>query len=157
MATAARPAHGGLSWSEALFATTALLIQALLVAYFALRTWAFDAAMDLGWIVYALAVPALVVSIFLIRDRQPWYLWIAGFLYAAWAAYGYYVDIASPVDWRSPILWPVFLPYVVLYIATQMYYWFPLGRLPRPTGRRLWFVYAALFVVSTGLNLASHG
>jgi hypothetical protein len=156
MDTAARSAFADrLSPSDVLFAGTGLLLQAVLVVHFALRTWFFDTAMDLGWIVYALAVPAVVVSVVLIRSGRPWYLWVAGFLYAAWAAFGYCVDIAGPVEWRAPILWPVLVPYVALYLSAQMFYWWPLGRLG-PTGRRLWFAYAVLFVVSTGLNLASH-
>jgi len=153
---AARAGTPRLGRSDVLFAGTALLIQFVLVVFFALRTWFFDTAMELGWVVYALAVPAVLVSLVLIRSGRPWYLWIAGFLYAVWAAFGYYIDVASPVEWRAPILWPVLVPYVVLYLGAQMFYWFPLGRLG-PLGRRLWFVFAVLFVVSTGLNLASHG
>ena len=62
------------------------------------------------------------------------------------------VDIAQPVAWRSPIHWPVFLPYVGLYLFAQCFYWFPVGAL----NRRLWFIYGSMFVVSTILNLASH-
>ncbi|MCB9135504.1 MAG: hypothetical protein H6636_08760 [Anaerolineales bacterium] len=71
----------------------------------------------------------------------------------AWAVFGYVVDIAHPVEWRSPIFWPVFLPYVLLYMATLMFYWWPLAIIQRP----LWYVYAGLFLVSTYLNVSSHG
>ena len=66
--------------------------------------------MQFGWIVFALAVTAVIVSLVLLIGGKPWYLWLAGFLYAAWAILGYLVDIARPVAWRSPILWPVFHP-----------------------------------------------
>jgi hypothetical protein len=102
--------------------------------------------------VYALAIPVLVVSVVLLRAGRPWYEWVAGFVYTLWAAFGYLVDYASPVEWRSPILWPVFVPYVGLYLAAQMLYWWPLGRIDR----RLWVAYAVLFVIGTALNLASH-
>jgi hypothetical protein len=88
----------------------------------------------------------------LLRARQPWFLWIAGFLYATWAAFGYIVDIARPVEWRSPILWAVFVPYVLLFLSAQMFYWWPLARIRRS----LWRIYTALFVASTLLNLSSH-
>ena len=71
----------------------------------------------------------------------------------AWAAFGFYVDIANPVEWRSPILVPVFAPYVALYLAATMFYWWPLGRIRRG----LWFAYAVLFAIGTAFNLASHG
>ena len=77
---------------------------------------------------------------------------LAGFLYAAWAILGYVVDIARPVAWRSPILWPVFVPYVLLYLSSLRFYWWPLALISRP----LWFVYAALFIISTILNITSH-
>ena len=105
-----------------------------------------------GWIVYALAIPALAVSIHLMRAGRPWFVWLAGFLYGAWAVFGYLVDVARPLEWRSPILWPVFLPYVLLYLSSLMFYWWPLATIRRP----LWFVYAVLFLVSTVLNVSSH-
>jgi hypothetical protein len=137
---------------DRLYVVTAFTIQLALVAHFALRTWAFDSAVQVGWVVYALAIPVLVVSTVLLRAGQPWYEWAAGYVYALWAAFGYLVDYASPVEWRSPIVWPVFLPYVGMYLAAQMLYWWPLARFDR----RLWVAYAALFAISTGLNLASH-
>jgi hypothetical protein len=137
---------------DRLFAITAFGIQVVLLLYFALRTWRFDAAMRVGWVVYVLGLPAAVVSVVLLVGGRPWYQALAGFLYAAWAIFGYVVDIAHPVAWRSPIVWPVFIPYVLLYMGCQMFYWWPLGLLGRP----LWFAYGALFVASTILNISSH-
>ncbi len=135
-----------------LFVVFAFLIQIVLLVFFALRKWTFDTAMQLGWIVFAMAVPAVIVSLILLSGGKPWHQWIAGFLYAAWAVLGYIVDIARPVAWRSPILWPVFIPYVLLYLSSLMFYWWSLGTIQRP----LWFVYAVLFVISTILNITSH-
>ena len=138
--------------TDRLFVFAAFLIQVVLVIFFALRTWTLTAALRLGWIVYALAIPALAVSIHLMRAGRPWFVWLAGFLYGAWAVFGYLVDVARPLEWRSPILWPVFLPYVLLYLSSLMFYWWPLATIRRP----LWFVYAVLFLVSTVLNVSSH-
>lgn len=132
---------------------TAFAIQAVLIVFFALRLWAYDTALEVGWIVYAAAVPALVISALLARSRLPWHFWIGGPLFAIWALFGFYVDIVKPIAWRSPILPSVFVPYVVLYLAAQMFYWWPLARIRRP----LWFAYAVVFAISTTLNLASHG
>jgi hypothetical protein len=44
------------------------------------------------------------------------------------------------------------VPYVLLYLGTVMFYWWPLGLLSRP----LWIAYAVLFVIGTGLNVTSH-
>jgi len=137
---------------DALFVVTAFSIQVILLCYFALRKWRFDAAMRIGWEVYALAIPAAIISVVLLFAGRPWYLWLAGFLFAAWATFGYVVDIARPVAWRSPILWSAFIPYVLLYLSTMMFYWWPMATLHKP----LWYVYAVLFVISTVLNVSSH-
>jgi hypothetical protein len=142
----------GLDRYERRFVFTAFFIQIVLLGFFALRKWKFDTAMQFGWIVYALAVPAVIVSVVLLVGGKPWHLWLAGFLYAAWAMFGYVVDIARPAGWRSPIFWPVFIPYVLLYVSSLMFYWWPLGNIQRP----LWFVYAVLFGISTILNISSH-
>jgi hypothetical protein len=41
---------------------------------------------------------------------------------------------------------------VLLYLATSMFYWWPLARLSWP----LWFVFAGLYSVGVVLNIASH-
>lgn len=138
---------------QKLYVFSSFFIQIVLLLYFAIRKWNFDLALRWGWVIYALAVPALILTILLMRGRTSWFFWISGFLYLAWAVFGYVVDIAHPVEWRSPIFWPVFLPYVLLYMATLMFYWWPLAIIQRP----LWYVYAGLFLVSTYLNVSSHG
>jgi hypothetical protein len=142
----------GLDRFDNLFVITAFFIQIVLLIFFALRKWMFDTAMQVGWIVYALAVPALIISVLLLMNGKSWYFWLGGFLYTAWAILGYIVDVARPVAWRSPVYWPVFIPYVLLYLSSMMFYWFPVGNVYRP----LWFVYAVLFVISTILNITSH-
>ena len=137
---------------DRLFVLTAFFIQIVLLLYFAVRKSSFDSAMQWGWLVYALALPAVIVSVVLLIGDKPWYLWVAGFLFAAWAGFGYFVDIARPIAWRSPIYLPVFIPYVLLYLASLIFYWWPLATIQRP----LWFIYAALFVISSILNVSSH-
>ena len=138
--------------NDKLFVFVAFFIQIVLVVFFAARKWKLDIAIQFGWIVYALGVLAIIVSLVLLIGGKPWYLWLAGFLYAAWAIFGYVVDIAYPVAWRSPIYWPVFIPYLLLYFSSLMFYWWPLANIQRP----LWFIYAALYLISTILNLSSH-
>lgn len=137
---------------DRLFVFTSFFIQIALLVYFAIRKWDFDLAMGWGWSIYALALPAVIVSLVLLIAGKPWYLWLAGFLYAAWAVFGYVVDIAHPVAWRSPVNLSVLVPYVLLYMAGLMFYWWPLGAIRRP----LWFIYVVLFVISTVLNISSH-
>jgi hypothetical protein len=142
----------GLDDLEVLFVAVAFLFQIVLIVHFALRKWNFDLSMRYGWIVYALSVPAAAVSVLLLLGGKTWSLWLGGFIYLIWAVYGYTVEYAKGIQWRNPIRWPIFAPYVLLYLATVMFYWWPLGLVRRP----LWVVGAALFILSTALNATSH-
>jgi hypothetical protein len=142
----------GLDHLEVLFVVIAFLFQIVLIVHFALRKWRFDFVLRYGWIVYALSVPAAATSVLLLLGGKTWSLWLGGFITLVWAVYGYTVEYARGIQWRNPIRWPIFGPYVFLYLATIMFYWWPLATI----SRRLWYVYAVLFIVSTTLNLASH-
>jgi len=143
----------GLDNLEVLFVAWAFLFQTILIIHFALRKWFFDAiTMKYGWIVYALSVPAVVVSVILLLGGKTWSLWLGGFIYLVWAIYGYTVEYAKRIRWRNPIRWPIAGPYLFLYLATVMFYWWPLALIRKP----LWYVYAVLFIISTVLNLTSH-
>jgi hypothetical protein len=137
---------------EVLFVVTAFLFQIALVVHFSLRKWRFDLAMRYGWIVYALSVPAAAVSIVLLLGGVAWWMWLGGFLCLVWAAYGYTVEYVKQIQWRVPIRWQVAGPYLTLYLATEMFFWWPLWPIHRP----LWYAQAALYVLSTVLNLTSH-
>jgi hypothetical protein len=69
-----------------------------------------------------------------------------------WAAFGFWIEYVQKIKWRNPPRWPVLGPYVLLYLATNMFYWWPMGLISRP----LWYAYAVLFAISTALNLLSH-
>jgi len=142
----------GLESLQSLYVITAFLFQLVLIAHFALRKWRFEAAIRYGPIVYALGVPAAGVSMVLLLGGEAWTLWLAGFIYLLWAVFGYVVEYRLRIEWRSPVRWPIFGPYVFLYLATVMFYWFPLALVSKP----LWYVYAVLFVLSTVLNVTSH-
>ena len=137
---------------DLLFVLIAFFIQLVLIKHFALRRWAFATAMRFGVLVYGLSIPAVIVSALLLAGGKPWYLWVPGILYLAWATYGYSVEYILHLNWRTPIRWSVLVPYVVSYLAALMFYWWPLATISRP----LWYGYAMLFVVSTLLNILSH-
>lgn len=95
---------------------------------------------------------AAAVSMILLHGGQALSFWLSGFLYFIWACFGFSVEYIKKIDWRSPIRWPIFGPYILLYLATIMFYWFPLALLGKP----LWYAYALLFILSTILNVTSH-
>jgi hypothetical protein len=137
---------------EILFVVWAFLFQIVLIAHFSLRKWSFSIARKYGWVVYAFGVPAVFVAVLLLLGGKTWSLWVGGLIHLAWAIYGYTIEYVRKVRWRNPIRWSIFGPYVVLYLATIMFYWWPLGIVSRPS----WYVYAVLFVASTALNVTSH-
>ena len=137
---------------ETMFVITAFLFQLILIIYFTMRKWQFDLAMRYGRIVYALSIPAAAISITILLAGKSWSVWLGGFLYLIWAIYGYTVEYVKGIQWRSPVRWSFFGPYVFLYFASLMFYWWPLALIYKP----LWYAYALLFVISTILNLTSH-
>ncbi|GAB4479074.1 MAG: hypothetical protein Kow00124_24250 [Anaerolineae bacterium] len=142
----------GLDALDTLYVVTALLFHSLLVIHFALRRWRFELAVRLGWIFYALSLPAAGVSLVLLSGGRAWGLWLGGFLFLVWATFGFIVEYIRQIEWRAPIRWPIFGPYVTLYLATAMFYWWPVALVSRP----LWFVCGALFLIASVLNVSSH-
>ena len=137
---------------EILFVVWAFSFQIVLIVYFGLRKWKFAFAIRVGWIVYALGIPAAIVSVILLVNGRELSYWLGGFLYLAWGIFGYAVVYVREISWRDPIRWPIFIPYVILYLATIMFYWWPLGRLSRP----LWFICTLLVIIGMVLNITSH-
>jgi uncharacterized protein YdhG (YjbR/CyaY superfamily) len=127
--------------------------QALLLAFFAARRWAPQAATRLGWSVYAFGGLGVPLAVWLLLDGQSWELAVGPLLMAAWALLGAAVDLWRPREWRRPLSWGVFVPYLLLYFWGQMFLWWPLWDIERAA----WAIYLALFVPSTVLNILGHG
>ena len=142
----------GLDKFDSIFVIWAFILQVCLLVLFAIRKINLDLILKYGWAFYLLSIPAVIVSIFMIRAGKPYSFWLAGFIFLAWAILGIWVEYILNIQWRSPIVWPVFVPYVVLYLGTIMFYWFPVGIISRP----LWYLYTFLFAVGTYLNVTSH-
>jgi hypothetical protein len=143
----------GLDNLDTLFVVWAFTFQIVLIVHFAIRKPLYESYTEkYGWLVYALSIPAAVISIVILLGGKPWSFWLGGFLFLIYAAYGYRVDYVKKIPWRKPLDKSIMLPYVTLYLATVMFYWWPLGLL----NRTLWIVYAVLFVLGTYLNITSH-
>ena len=143
----------GLDNLDALFVIWAFFLQIILIIHFAVRKRFFDSyTMKYGWIVYALCFPALVISLTLILNGKSWSFWLGGFLFLLYSGYGYWVDFIKGINWRNPLRKDIMFPYVTLYLSTIMFYWWPLALIYRP----LWYVFGALFLIGTILNIRSH-
>jgi hypothetical protein len=138
---------------DILFVIWAFLFQTLHIVHFALRKPFFESyTIKMGWIVYALCIPAAVISVRLLLGGKSWSFWLGGFLFLLYAAFGYWVDYVMQIQWRNPLRLSIAFPYVFLYLGTVMFYWWPLGFL----SRSLWVTFAVLFVIGTVLNVTSH-
>ncbi len=142
----------GLDNLDLLFVGWAFFFQVALLLHFALRKYRFALAIRYGPLIYALGVPAAAVSVILLVGGKPASFWLAGFICLLWAFFGFTVDYLTSVQWREPARWPIMIPYLILYLAAIMFYWWPLALF----SRGLWFAYALLFVLSTWLNISSH-
>jgi hypothetical protein len=143
----------GLDNLDTLFVIWAFFLQIILIIHFAIRKPFFETyTKKFGWIVYALCIPAAVISIILLLGGKSWSFWFGGFLFLIYAAYGYWIDYIKEIQWRNPLRKDIMFPYVTLYLGTIMFYWWPLALLYRP----LWYVFAVLFVIGTILNITSH-
>jgi hypothetical protein len=137
---------------DLLFIIWAFTLQICLIALFAIRKTNLDLILQYGWVFYLLSVPAVMVSIIVLRAGKPYSFWLGGFIFLVWAIFGYIIEYQLGIKWRDPLVLSILIPYVLLYLGTIMFYWFPLGILSRP----LWYIYAVLFVISTYLNVTSH-
>jgi len=141
-----------LDGSLRLYVLWSFFFIAVLIIHFCVRRWAFAAALRWGWLVYSLGIPAAAISALLAARGQPWTFWLAGFLQLAWSLFGFTVEYILHIAWRDPPRWPVLAPYIILYLAMLMFYWWPLWQIYRP----LWVIYGALYAAATWLNVASH-
>ena len=138
---------------DRMYVIWAFIFQVVLIVHFAIRKPLMESyTQKFGWIVYALCIPAAVISVILLRGGKSWSFWLGGFLFILFAAFGYWVDFIRQIPFRNPVNLAVIVPYAVLYLATVMFYWWPLGLL----NRTLWYIFAVLFVAGTILNVTSH-
>jgi hypothetical protein len=142
----------GLDKTDTLFVIWAFVMQIYLIVLFAIRKTNLELITQYGWFFYLLSLPAVIVSMIMLLDGKEWFFWMGGLIFLVWAIFGFVVEYQFGIKWRNPIVWSIFVPYVLLYLGTIMFYWFPLGILSRP----LWYVYAILFALCTYLNVTSH-
>jgi hypothetical protein len=102
--------------------------------------------------VYALAIPAAIISFILMQQGLNWRFWLGGFLFIPFSIFGFFVDYIRKIQWRKPINLIILIPYILLYLAMIMFYWWPLLLI----SKSLWLIYAILYVISTILNITSH-
>jgi hypothetical protein len=143
----------GLDGLFVLFVAWAFFYILVLIVHFALRKRFYQSyTLRFGWLVYALGLPALIISIVLLLGGKSWSFWVAGILCLIYSCFGFWIDYVKKINWRKPLIPRIMFPYVTLYLATLVFYWFPLGLLYKP----FWYAYSILFFIAMLLNLRSH-
>ena len=138
---------------DKLYIIWAYTFQVILIVHFAIRKPLMESyTLKYGWLVYALCIPAVIISIILMRAGKSWHFWLGGFLFLVYAIFGYYVDYVTQISFRTPFQASVAIPYVILYLATVMFYWWPLW----PLSKLLWGGYTVLYIIAMVLNIKSH-
>ncbi|MFN2281670.1 MAG: hypothetical protein ACK2TZ_07400, partial [Anaerolineales bacterium] len=118
----------GLDQLDTLFVVWAFFLQIILIIHFAIRKPFFESyTLKYGWLVYALCIPAAAISLILLLGGKTWSFWLSGFLFLAFAVFGYRIDYVKGINWRKPLRKDILLPYVTLYLAALMFYWWPLA------------------------------
>ncbi len=96
---------------DRLFVSWAFLFQVVLIIHFALRKPFFDSyTVKYGWIVYALSIPAAVISLLLLRGGKNWFFWLGGFLFLLYAAFGFWIDYVAKIAFRNPLRLSMLFP-----------------------------------------------
>ena len=106
-------------------------VPAILVCFFAARRWSpllAQRSVGLPMPLRGLGLPA---GAWLLLGGQSWRLYMGPLLMAAWALFGAVVDLWRPREWRWPIVWRVFVPYLALYFWAEMFLWWPLWDINR--------------------------
>src|SRR5512147_2625260 len=97
---------------DKLFIVWAFLFQTLLILHFAVRKACFESyTLKFGWIIYALCIPAVAVSMILLRGGKSWSFWLGGLLFLLYAIFGYWVDYVAQIQFRSPVRLSILFPY----------------------------------------------
>ncbi len=138
---------------QTLFAVFGIVSQALLVAFFGSHRWWPRRDWLLGRLAYSFAWLGVPIGAWLVLDGESWRLFVGPLLMAAWAAFGWAIDVWRPRRWRGPpVEWSVLAPYLALYFVAQMFLWWPLWEF----AILAWIVFFVLFAVNTALNIRWH-
>jgi hypothetical protein len=103
----------------------------------------------LGYVMVALAIPAAIGMVALIRAQQGLLQWVGPAVYLAFVVLVIVVEYVSPIEFRSPPRYWILVPYLLLFFGAILLMGLPMFRV----NRELWLVT----VVTTVLLLTSMG
>jgi len=101
-------------------------------------TGSMDVNRVLGWLIIALAMPATAAMVAYVRAGAGWRFWIGPAVFDAFALFSLVVDHLYPIEFRSPRLPVVLVPYLLLFFGSILLMGLPMFRIDL----RLWAVTA---------------
>lgn len=113
------------------------------------HTGTMDVNRGLGYLMIALAIPAIAALAAFVRTDAGWFHWIGPAVFVAFIILMVVVDYARPVEFRSPMRYDIVVPYLTLFFGSILLMGLPMCTM----SRSLWLVT----VVTTVLLLGSMG
>ena len=113
------------------------------------RTGNMDTNHTLGYLMIALAIPAIAAAVAFVRADAGWFHWIGPTVFVAFIILMVVVDYARPVEFRSPMRYDIVVPYLTLFFGSILLMGLPMYSM----NRSLWLVT----VVTTVMLLGSMG
>ena len=123
-------------------------VNLLQAAGFLSRVWTGSRAINhsLGYAIVALAVPSAVAVVAFAHAGAGWRHWIGPAVFVAFVLLMVAVEYIWPVEFRSPALYGILVPYLVLFFGSILLMGLPMFRMDRA----LWLVTVATTVLLLG-------
>lgn len=103
----------------------------------------------LGYVMFALGVPAAIAIVGFLRARAGLLSWLGPAVYIAFLALMLVVEHLAPVEFRSPPVYGVLVPYLVLFFGSILLMGLPMYRIDRS----YWLVTVATSALLIGSML----
>jgi hypothetical protein len=106
----------------------------------------------LGYVIVALALPALVALIAFVRGSAGWLQWAGPAVYIAFVLFMVAVEYVWPVEFRSPARPGILVPYLLLFFGAILLMGLPMFHMDRA----LWLLTVAttlLLLVAMGVAM----
>ena len=123
-------------------------VNVLQAVGFLSRVWTGSRAINhlLGYAIVALAVPAAVALVAFVRTGAGWQHWLGPAVLLVFAMFTAAVEDIWPVEFRSPALYGILVPYLLLFFGAILLMGLPMFRMDR----KLWLVTAATTILLLG-------
>jgi hypothetical protein len=110
------------------------------------RTGTMTLNHQLGYAMFALGIPAAIAIVGFVRVRASMLSWLGPAVYLGFLALMLVVDYVAPVEFRSPPLYGVLGPYLVLFFGAILLMGLPMYEL----NRSYWLVTVATSALLIG-------